>query len=207
MGRHYLLKDFIHSNEVPDRGRIMHDLWMRACQYAKKIGFDPKAVRVDFFSLEAALERYARDIFGCQRVVNFVKNNFSAQSSWVPDAQKDDFDSLKNNLLDELHKVGIRIPSQNPYIHKKCAFLMYHLILMRPFSIIPERDDDVLRKEKKIYFNVAVSAHIVNLALATVKYGFFHNLNLIRALTFRPLSRSAMEAMMVYACCPANYVN
>ena len=180
----------------------MHDLWMRACQYAERIGLKPKKVRVDFLSLEAALERYARDIFGCRRVVNEIDKSFATILQWVPVAKKNDVDIQKGNILNKLYEIGIRIPSNNPYVHKKCAFLLYYLTLMRPFSILPESNDDAATREKKAYFNAAVSAHIVNLVLSTVKYQFFQTLDLIRDLTLRTMSRSAMEAMMEYAAQP-----
>jgi len=199
--RHYLRTDFIHSG-TPDKEYVLRDLWMRACQYAIKIGLDPKAVRVDFLSLEAALERYTRDIFGCQRVVKFIENNFAAQAQWVPLDNKKDFDKLKNDLIEELQKVGLRIPSNDPDNHKKCAFLLYYLTLMRPFSIDVKPNDDAPKREKKASFNAAVCAYIINVTLSTTQDHFFQTQDLIRDLTLRTLSRSAMEVMMSYAIIP-----
>ena len=193
----YLLHDFVHDNS-PHMRLVMEELIRVASMCANTIGLDKNTVRVNALALAAALKRYTRDAFGFQRVVHFMEARFAALAMTTHDANKNEIIRLKDDLLETIKESGIRIPSGDPYAYKRCAFLLYHLTVLRPFYIAGARDDDP-EGEKKAYFNAGVSLYIVKLALATIGYTFPTNkttIDLLRDLTFRTLSRSAMEAMM-----------
>jgi len=176
----------------------MEELIRIASRCAVNICLDTNTVRVNALSLAAALKRYTRDAFGFQRVVHFIDGRFAALAKTMHGANKNEVIRLKDDLLEIIKESGIRIPSGDPYAYKRCAFLLYHLTVLRPFYIAGARDDDP-EGAKKAYFNAGVSLYIVNLALATIGYTFPTNkatIDLLRDLTFRTLSRSAMEAMM-----------
>ena len=195
------MDDFVSSGS-PQMRQIMRDLIKKAFKCAGKIDLDPKTVRVSAISLATALARYARDAFGCQRVVNFIEDRFTALSLGMPDAKKEELNKLQGDLFKELTKSGIRIPSDDPYVQKKCAFLLYHLTLERPFYIKASCGDDPetdLNTIKKGYFNACVSVYIINLMLSdyVVPYEFPVNVELIRNLSLRMLSRSCLEEIML----------
>ena|GEM_PF-6857332 len=204
---HYLLTDFVNSGSPPMR-KIMEDLCEIAHKCAQKIGLDKNAVKVNALYLALALERYTRDIFGCKRIVDFIETRFEDLSTSDPES-KNKIEKLKKDMREELEKSGLRISSNDPKLHKKCAFLLYNLTFFRPFCITAELND-VPEREKKTYFNACVSVYITNLVLATVGnpklaprgYEFSPNPDLIRNLTLRTLTRSGIEEMMQYAIRP-----
>ncbi|MCL1915439.1 MAG: hypothetical protein FWG17_01815 [Desulfovibrionaceae bacterium] len=142
-----------------------------------------------------ALERYCRDSFGYQRVHNLVNVRFDALFIGLSLTKQAELEKLKADIIEEVKNSGIRIPSDEPYIQKKCAFLLYHLIIAKPFYISGKIDADA-KGAKTAYFNANVSVVIVNAVLATCGYQFFPSEDLLRDLTHRLLSRSAMEAVM-----------
>ena len=198
----YLLNDFVR-NESPPMRQVMKDIFILSQHCAKRWGINIKRVRGNSLALYAALTRYARDAFGCQRITNFIDERFIALSGGMSDEKKEEIKSLRKDLRDELENSGIRIPSENPYAHRRCAFLLYHLISQKPFFIAGPVNDDP-EGERIAYFNAQVSTCVVDAALAAYGLRFFvFNKDTLRDLAHRTLSRSAIEAMTRYAIRPS----
>lgn len=191
---HYLLTDFIRndSHPLPD---VMAQLIKMAVRCAEDLELDLTKLRVDSLSLYAAIVRSCRDSFGYQRVGKLINERFDSLSVGLSVGKKEALEVLKNDLLDELKNSGIRISSDNPYIHKVCAFLLYHLTISKPFYIDGEVED-APPGEKKAYFNANVCIYIINVVLAAYKLWLPPSKDLLRDLTYRLLSRSAIEAIM-----------
>jgi len=188
-----LLTDFF----MPDMGQVkslMEKLCTMAFWAADEKGLG-KRLRVDSLSLYAALERYARDAYGYQRIHAFLDGRFDKLMVGLSAAQQTKFFAWRDDLNQELQNSGIRIPSTNPYVQKKCAFLLYHLTIAKPFYIEGKADADTIG-ERITYFNATASTYIANAMLACCGLTFSPSKDLLRDLTHRLLSRSAMEALM-----------
>lgn len=192
---HGLLFDFL-NNENKISMVMMEKVCKIAIRCAKDLGFESERVRIDCLSLYAALERYSRDAFGFQRVHNLLEKRFDSLYVGLIPAKQEALLALKNDIQAELKNSGIRIPSANPYVHKKCAFLLYHLIIAKPFYIAGQVEEDITG-ERTAYFNANVGVCVVNVLLASCEgHSFRPSKNLLRDLTHRLLSRSALEAIM-----------
>ena len=66
----YLLNDFVTSGA--NLVNIMREQAAAATSCAIALNLDTEKVRVDFGSLICALRRYARDVFGYQRIYRFI---------------------------------------------------------------------------------------------------------------------------------------
>jgi hypothetical protein len=189
----YLLSDW-ESSATPTMKAVMNDLCRLASSCATKLGFSSDAVRVDSASLYSALSRYLRDAFGYQRISNSISQRFAHFASSCLPERKLELMKMKDEILEELHDCGIRISSDNPYLHKRMAFLLYHLTISKPFYVaLPINEDG---GEKIAYFNAYVSIFIVNLALAASKQALDVSEDFVRDLTYHNLTRSSLEAVM-----------
>jgi hypothetical protein len=190
----HLLTDFIFSNSPPFDDVIL-ELVAMAHKCAVSLELDQTKVNVDYLSLMTALERYTRDTYGFKRIHNLINQRFDSLLVGMKGKQKDTCIELKKELIEYLRDSGIRIPSENPYTQKRAAFLLYHLAMSKPFYIAYRVHNDP-KGERMVHFNAYVSIFIVKVALAAYQLAFNSSQHLLRALTFRQLSRSAVEAIM-----------
>lgn len=79
---------------------------------------------VDYVDLYDAFRRYSRDVWGYKRM-NFLVSKMSEISGAV----------AKNHVKDELKTAGLKVVSDNPYLERQCAYLLYWLCKTRPFRL------------------------------------------------------------------------
>ena len=196
----YLLIDFAGENQ--NYIKAMKDLTIVAASCAIDLGFGNDKVRVNAQSLYMALDRYVRDAFAFQRAYDFIEERFKAVSNGMTTEKIKEMSILKDDLIDKLKNCGMRITSESPIVEKRCALLLYHLTMHRPFYIARNMPADV-DGQNLAYFNAIVSTIIVAAAMASHILEFYINENfakdVLRDLTHRTMSRSAIEAMMRYA--------
>lgn len=198
---HDLFKDFVRKKPSVI-GEVMADTLETSADCARAIAPGlVDTVRFNPPALYSALTRYARDAFGCQRISTVIEHHLENLPEGTPDAVAKMLRSLQDELDKELKVSGIRISTKEPYIQKRCAILLYHLILQRPFFIKSQlRGGQIGRLI--MFFNAISSIAIINVALRPYALKFDPADGLFRDLTHRTMSRSAMEAMMRYAIKP-----
>ena len=182
--------------------KVFSELKNLAIQVAKDSNFNDKYVVVNNWMLYSTILRYSRDVYGLERLSKvLVENSITGEQH----------KTIINTVKNEKKGLGLRIVSQSPYIHKKIAFLLYHLTVTKPFSLIV--DDMCSLNEKQIYvithFNTIVSLCLVQILLLEIvsneshrsilSENLYHDKEFIHELTYRNLSRSAIESVMRYS--------
>lgn len=79
---------------------------------------------IDYVALYDAFRRFSRDVWGYKRM-NFLISNMSELSTPV----------AKEHVKEELKASGLKLVSENPYLERQCAYLLYWLCKMRPFHL------------------------------------------------------------------------
>jgi hypothetical protein len=143
------------------------------------------------FTLNQALCRYSRDIFGEKRLhakVLHFKNKYGIQESDVLE-------------LINYEDYGLKVDSRSPYVHRRIACLFYWFSVLKPFhakikSAIVESENTYAFLE---YHNEYITYILMLLVLACVNFtmNIHEELPLFRQflydLHYRKLSRSALE--------------
>jgi len=147
---------------------------------------------IDYPSLLSVLTRYSRDIYGFRRIKAKIRNLGATLSS----SQQDQLEQIISEGAD----FGFKIPSDNPYIERQTAVLLYWFSVLKPFHLNftnnsnppPEEYIQSYFNEYFAYFLICLSLHTqsVNLAIHNDKEDFKEFLN---QLHFRNLSRSSLE--------------
>jgi len=147
---------------------------------------------VNHSALMMVLTRYSRDIYGFRRIVAKLQN----LGNDLTTEQKKQL----SDLILEGADFGFKIPSENPYIHREAAVLLYWFSVLKPFHLnIKKGEEPIPNKYYLAYFNEYFSYHLittsihvqsVNLTLHKNKEYFLEFLN---ELHFRNLSRSSLE--------------
>ncbi|MDR2870692.1 MAG: hypothetical protein LBV04_09600 [Deferribacteraceae bacterium] len=189
----YLLIDW-ETQQHPSMKIVMGELCRMSIFCAQELGFSKEAVQVDSASLYCALSRYLRDIFGYQRITDSISSRLESFASTCSTERRGELLKIQDAILADLRDCGIRISSDNPYVHKRAAFLLYHLTIAKPFYVKSPINTEV--GEKVAYFNAYSSMFIVNAALATANLTLNVSIDLIRDLTYHNLTRSSLEAVL-----------
>ena len=200
------LSDDVILDENYHIDEIIESFANMAYAVAKNLKFNKVYVYVNKWSIFAALQRYSRDIFGFSRLRHCLEKNGIC-------------DDISENIINEVkheHKgIGLRIVSEDPYIHKRIAFFLYYFSIMKPFTINFDGSMDKLNEkqvEQIIHFNSIVLLSCVQTFLLSYNrinskkesvYAFINPNNLydkslIHDLTYRTLNRSSIEAAMRY---------
>jgi hypothetical protein len=152
---------------------------------------------VDYPALLSVLARYSRDIYGFRRITAKIHN------------LSDKIDETQQKYLEEIvtdgADFGIKIPSENPYVDRQAAVLLYWFSVLKPFHLdykepggpSPEPYIQAYCNEYFSYFLVCMALHpqSIDLELHNNKAQFEEFLN---QLHFRNLSRSSLEFFLPY---------
>ena len=152
---------------------------------------------VNYSNLLHAINRYSRDIYGFQR----IKARLNNLNSNISDKQKIQL----MEIIDESADFGFKFPTDNPYIEKKVAVLLYWFSILKPFHLTFKKGKEAIpNKNFQAYFNEYFSYHLIctavhpqsfNLIIHKDKPNFLEFLN---QLHFRNLSRSSLEFFLPY---------
>ena len=169
---------------------------------AEDLKINKSYVYVNKWGVFAALQRYSRDIFGFNRLKCCLESNGVNGSS---------LDKIMREVKHEYKGIGLRIVSEDPYMHKRIAFFIYYFSIIKPFSINYNQgligDLDEKKVKHIIHFNAIVLLSCVQLILLSFKsenetgYEFIdkkyiYDQDFIHDLTYRSLNRSSLEAAM-----------
>ena len=147
---------------------------------------------INYPSLLSVLTRYSRDIYGFRRIKAKIRNMGSFLSQ--------NHQTQLEEIISEGADFGFKVPSDNPYIERQTAVLLYWFSVLKPFSLNftdaggppPEEYVQSYFNEYFSYFLVCLGLHTqsVNLTMHNNKELFKEFLN---QLHFRNLSRSSLE--------------
>ena len=144
---------------------------------------------VDYVALYDAFRRYSRDVWGYKRM-NFLVSNMSEISGAV----------AKKHVKDELKTAGLKVVSDNPYLERKCAYLLYWLCKIRPFRLQYKNADIEQFHETYALYNEMISfmfiKHIlqVNGVKINIKKEAFNDI--IRDIHYRIIGRTSLELLL-----------
>ncbi len=144
---------------------------------------------VDYVALYDAFRRYSRDVWGYKRI-NFLVSKMSEISGAV----------VKNHVKDELKTVGLKVVSDNPYLERKCAYLLYWLCKTRPFHLqyknanIEEFHETYALYNEMISFMFIIHILEVNGSKINMKKEAFNDI--IRDIHYRLMGRTSLELLL-----------
>jgi hypothetical protein len=152
---------------------------------------------IDYPALLSVLTRYSRDIYGFRRITAKIRD----LSGKIDEAQRK---SLEQIVIDGAD-FGFKIPSENPYVDRQAAVLLYWFSVLKPFHIGYDKDGGPAPKPYiQAYFNEYFSYFLVCLALhpQSIDLEIHHNTaqfeEFLNQLHFRNLSRSSLEFFLPY---------
>jgi hypothetical protein len=196
----YVFKDgaFIRSNRVNIVNKIKD---MSNLVYENFVQQDPSFAKcrplIDYPALLSVLTRYSRDIYGFRRITAKIHD------------LSDKIDEIQQKYLEQIvidgADFGFKIPSENPYVDRQAAVLLYWFSVLKPFHLeynepgspSPEAYIQAYFNEYFSYFLICLALHpqSIDLEIHTDKAQFEEFLN---QLHFRNLSRSSLEFFLPY---------
>lgn len=144
---------------------------------------------VDYVALYDTFRRYSRDVWGYKRM-NFLISNMLEISGAV----------AKKHIKEELKTAGLKVVSENPYLERKCAYLLYWLCKTRPFRLQYKNADIEQFHETYALYNEMISfmfiKHIfqVNGSKINMKKEAFNDI--IRDIHYRIIGRTSLELLL-----------
>ena len=200
----WLSEDIILDAEFK-ADKLISDFSLIAYEMAKKLNFNEKYVVVNKWNIFAALQRYSRDIFGFSRLKYCLEKNGVGDKT---------VNTIMNEIKDEHKGIGLRIVSEDPYMHKRIAFFVYYFSITKPFSInynggLKELDDKHIYNI--VHFNSIVLLSCVQRFLLAshgkvngkecrlyLDYNQKEDDSFLHDLTYRALTRSSIESIIRY---------
>jgi len=161
--------------------------------------FDMYNPIIDYPALGSALSRYSRDIYGFRR----IKAKLLDLGDKMSPCQKEMLEQIVLSSAD----FGFKIPSDNPYIDRHVAVLLYWFSVLKPFHLTINKEKyDKNRKPiesyKRAYFNEYTSYFLMCIGVRPLSISInIHKEealfeNMLNQLHFRNLSRSSLEFFM-----------
>jgi hypothetical protein len=149
--------------------------------------------RIDYPALVAVLTRYSRDVYGFRRICAKIRH----LKGVLDQKQKESLEAI----IAEGADFGFKIPSEQPYIERQTAALLYWFSVLKPFYLEyePTRGRKPPEAYIQAYFNEYFAYFMICLALYPVSITMeIHNSKAIfeeflNQLHFRNLSRSSLE--------------
>lgn len=144
---------------------------------------------VDYVDLYDAFRRYSRDVWGYKRM-NFLVSKMSEISGAV----------AKNHVKDELKTAGLKVVSDNPYLERQCAYLLYWLCKTRPFHLqyknadIEQFHETFALYNEMIAFMFIINIMKVNGSKINMKKEAFNDI--IRDIHYRMIGRTSLELLL-----------
>jgi hypothetical protein len=152
---------------------------------------------IDYPALLSVLTRYSRDIYGFRRITTKIHD----LSGKIDVAQQKYLEQIVIDGAD----FGFKIPSENPYVDRQAATLLYWFSVLKPFHLeydasgnpAPEPYIQAYFNEYFSYFLVCLALHpqSIDLEIHNDKAQFEEFLN---QLHFRNLSRSSLEFFLPF---------
>jgi hypothetical protein len=153
--------------------------------------------QIDYPALLSVLSRYSRDVYGFRRISAKIHN----LSGNIDEAQQ----KMLNQIVIDGADFGFKIPSENPYVERQAAVLLYWFSVLKPFHFeysgsggaVPEAYIQAYFNEYFSYFLVCMAIHpqSVDFEIHKNKAQFEEFLN---QLHYRNLSRSSLEFFLPY---------
>lgn len=200
----WLSEDIILTTDF-NIDKLVNDFSFIANEMAKRLNFNEKYVVVNKWNIFAALQRYSRDIFGFSRLKHCLEKNGVGDET---------VNTIMNEIKDEHKGIGLRIVSEDPYMHKRIAFFIYYFSITKPFSI--NYNGALKELDKKhinniVHFNSIVLLSCVQRFLLAshgkvnnktcrlyLDYNQKEDDSFLHDLTYRALTRSSIEAIIRY---------
>jgi hypothetical protein len=153
--------------------------------------------QIDYPALLSVLARYSRDVYGFRRISAKIHN----LGGKIDEAQQR---TLAQIVIDGAD-FGFKIPSENPYVERQAAVLLYWFSVLKPFHLeysgngggVPDAYIQAYFNEYFSYFLVCMAIHpqSVDFEIHKDKAQFEEFLN---QLHYRNLSRSSLEFFLPY---------
>jgi hypothetical protein len=148
---------------------------------------------IDYSALISVLARYSRDVYGFRRIcakIRYFKGVLDQE-------QQDGLESI----LSEGADFGFKMPTEQPYVERQTAVLLYWFSVLKPFHLEYEPTGGKEPPEAYIqtYFNEYFSYFMICLALypLSITMGIHKDRavfeEFLNQLHFRNLSRSSLE--------------
>ncbi|MDR2759648.1 MAG: hypothetical protein LBB78_09745 [Spirochaetaceae bacterium] len=179
-------------NKIKDMSNLVYDSFV-----TNDPSFNKGHPLIDYPALLSVLTRYSRDIYGFRRIVAKI-HDLSGK------IDKDQQKHLEQIVIDGAD-FGFKIPSENPYIDRQAAVLLYWFSVLKPFHLeYNESGGPSPEPYVQAYFNEYFSYFLVCLALYPQSITLeIHNNKaqfeeFLNQLHFRNLSRSSLEFFLPY---------
>jgi hypothetical protein len=164
-----------------------------------KHGVSPGKIMCNAYTLDQALIRYSRDIFGESRLKAKIDDLKS----------KGRLTNEQQEVLSEFKDYGFKTDSCSPYFHRQVANLLYWLSMLKPFAVYPDDASSATRGLGLafMYHNEYISYLLILAMLKTFNQtlNIHHNKQMFHDflydLHFRNLSRSSLEFFPVRQSC------
>lgn len=144
---------------------------------------------VDYVSLYDTFRRYSRDVWGYKRM-NFLVSNMPEITGAV----------AKQHVKDELKIAGLKVVSDNPYLERQCAYLLYWLCKTRPFRLQYKNADIEQFHETYALYNEMISfmfiKHILQVKGVKIKIKKEAFNDIIRDIHYRIMGRTSLELLL-----------
>lgn len=174
-------------NKIKDMSNLVYENFARNDPSFKKCH-----PLIDYPALLSVLARYSRDIYGFRRIVAKIRD----LNGKIDKAQQK---YLEQIIIDGAD-FGFKIPSENPYVDRQAAVLLYWFSVLKPFHLeYDESGGPIPEPYIQAYFNEYFSYFLVCLALYPQSIVLeIHNdkaqfEEFLNQLHFRNLSRSSLE--------------
>jgi len=165
---------------------------------AGDISFSRCQPSIDYNSLLAVFTRYSRDIYGFRRISAKIRN----MGTVLDKTQQEQLEQI----ISEGAEFGFKVPSDNPYVERQAAVLLYWFSVLKPFHLnFKDGQDPPPESYILAYFNEYFSYFLICMALHTQTV----NLNIherketfkefLNQLHFRNLSRSSLEFFLPHS--------
>jgi hypothetical protein len=190
--------EFVRRNRVEIVNRIK-ELANRLYEtfVQNDIAFQRCTPQIDYPALLSVLARYSRDVYGFRRISAKIYN----LSGKIDEAQQ----SMLAQIVLDGADFGFKIPSENPYVERQAAVLLYWFSVLKPFHLeYSGSGGAALEAYIQAYFNEYFSYFLVCMAIHPQSVDFEIHKNkaqfeeFLNQLHYRNLSRSSLEFFLPY---------
>jgi hypothetical protein len=164
---------------------------------AREKGFGACKPIINYPALISVLTRYSRDVYGFRRISAKIRQFGNALN---PDQRK----SLES-IISEGADFGFKMPTEQPYIERQTAVLMYWFSVLKPFHLeygaggkeSPEPYIQAYFNEYFSYYLICMSLYPLSMSMELHKNTALFE-EFLNQLHFRNLSRSSLEFFLPY---------
>jgi hypothetical protein len=186
-----------------DRVKVIHTIKSMADMLYVNLtenekGFEICKPIIDYPALISVLTRYSRDVYGFRRICAKIRH--------LKDALDREQQESLENIIAEGADFGFKMPTEQPYVERQTAVLLYWFSVLKPFHL--EYEPTMGREPPEVYiqayFNEYFSYFMICLALYPLSITMDIHKDravfeeFLNQLHFRNLSRSSLEFFLPY---------